>query len=332
MQTTVELALVSGDATTIRADVLALKYAQKPYGLDKYVASKLNQSGVMAEEMQPLIGNTSYLSGLGAVAARHVLFINTPSIREFTYESIRRFGKQAITTLAQCAPDTQHIAMTIHGPGFGMDERECIRVLVAGCMEALNSGEAPGELQRITIVERDQWIAKRLRETLQRELASIPNVTASPSGVYHLPVGRRSTNQNTITKTPKNHLFVAMPFAPTFDDVFYKGISEPINNIGYLCERAGTVPFLGDIMEHVTTKIRTSSLVIADLTGANGNVYLEVGYAWGVGQKTMLIIHKDSKALYDVRGHMIYRYEDAQHLNELLTKNLQDILSQLDRS
>ena len=52
---------------------------------------------------------------------------------------------------------------------------------------------------------------------------------------------------------------------------------------GYLGERADLATFTGDVMDWVRARISSANLVIADLTSANPNVYLEVGYAWGKG-------------------------------------------------
>lgn len=63
------------------------------------------------------------------------------------------------------------------------------------------------------------------------------------------------------------------------DDVFYYGIQQPVRATGFLCERADQEAFLGDILDRVKQKIETAAVVIAELTGANPNVYLEIGYA-----------------------------------------------------
>ena len=75
------------------------------------------------------------------------------------------------------------------------------------------------------------------------------------------------------------HAFVAMPFAGSFEDVFYYGISPPVRAAGLLCERLDQLSFTGDIMDRMKERIASSAIVVADLSDANPNVYLEVGYA-----------------------------------------------------
>jgi len=48
--------------------------------------------------------------------------------------------------------------------------------------------------------------------------------------------------------------------------------------------------FTGDILDRIKKKIETATVVIAELSGANPNVYLEVGYAWGKDVPTILLV------------------------------------------
>ena len=79
--------------------------------------------------------------------------------------------------------------------------------------------------------------------------------------------------------------FVAMPFTRQMDDVYYFGIEVSVHNAGLLRSR-----------------IETASVVIADLTGANPNVYLEVGYAWGKGRPTILLVVDVGDLRFDVKS------------------------------
>ena len=79
-------------------------------------------------------------------------------------------------------------------------------------------------------------------------------------------------------------VFVAMPFAEEFEDVYEFGIYEPVRKCGYICERVDETHFAGDILQRIKDRIQAAKFVLADLTGGRPNVYLEVGYAWGQWQ------------------------------------------------
>jgi hypothetical protein len=120
----------------------------------------------------------------------------------------------------------------------------------------------------------------------------------------------------------KPHVFVAMPFKKDMDDVFYFGIQQPVRELGFVCERVDQEAFLGDILSQVKQKIETAAIVIAELTGANPNVYLEVGYAWGKGRPTILLAKAEEELRFDVRGQRTLKYERIIDLKEALTREL----------
>jgi hypothetical protein len=125
----------------------------------------------------------------------------------------------------------------------------------------------------------------------------------------------------------KAHVFVAMPFKEEMDDVYHYGIQQAVKAAGMLCERADLSSFAGDVIEWVRSRIRSAALVVADLTDANPNVYLEVGYAWGVGVPTVLVVRGADHLKFDVRGQRSLVYKRIKDLEELLTKELQQLRS-----
>ena len=136
--------------------------------------------------------------------------------------------------------------------------------------------------------------------------------------------------QNTIEETGKGSdtkpfVFVAMPFKKEMEDIFYYGIQQPSRESGFLCERIDNESFTGDILAQVKIKIDGCAVVIADLTGSNPNVYLEVGYAWGKGKPTILLLKEGEDLKFDVKGYRHLRYETIKGLEESLTKELSNL-------
>jgi hypothetical protein len=106
------------------------------------------------------------------------------------------------------------------------------------------------------------------------------------------------------------------------EDLFYYGILRAIDANEYLCERIDKTSFTGDVLNRIREKIETAAAVVADLTGANPNVYLEVGYAWGKGIPTILLIRAGEELGFDVRGQRCLQYRNIRNLEELLIKEL----------
>ncbi len=65
--------------------------------------------------------------------------------------------------------------------------------------------------------------------------------------------------------------------------------------------------------------------MVADLSTANPNVYLEVGFAWGVGTPTVLIVNTTDDLKFDVRGQRRLKYSKIRELEESLTRELSSL-------
>jgi len=324
----IEFAVQVDDVGTFDADVLALKFANDLYGADRAVARVLGKTYDEIMESVQTSGGYALFPTRRKIRAQHALFVSVGYLYDFAYEEIRRFAGEVLRILTSVAPSTRHLAMTIHGVGYGLDEAEALRAQLAGCLDAFDSGYYPSNLERITIVERNQGRAQRLRIVLNNAIsggvAVLPEATKSLG--FPQPIERSPLTSNVGRESAKKpHVFVAMPFTEEMNDVYYYGIHAPVNTAGYLCERADWTAFTGDILERIKSRIETATLVIAELTTANPNVFLEVGYAWGKSRPTILLAQEPDKLPFDVRGQRCLVYKRIRDLEETLTKELQEM-------
>jgi hypothetical protein len=155
-----------GDVTTFAADLIAFKYAQGFYGADSGAAQALAKVGIDVEALQPKVGEHRLVEPGSALAARQVLFLGVPPLSQLGYREIRNFGTSVIRILSDHVPDCRHLAMTLHGPGIGLDEVEALFSMLTGCMEAV-ADRPPPNLKRISVVERDAARVRRLRRALR---------------------------------------------------------------------------------------------------------------------------------------------------------------------
>ena len=163
-----EILIVEGDALEISADVLVLKYAQDLHGVDELVFNRLEAAGSQVQERLPKPGGCSLIDTMGELGASRVLFVGVVPLRAFDYEAIRAFAKRALASLAEALPTASHIALTVHGPGYGLDESEAFRSELAGLIDAFESRDCPIGLRRVTIIERDAGRVRRLRARVER--------------------------------------------------------------------------------------------------------------------------------------------------------------------
>jgi hypothetical protein len=319
------ISVVHGDVLEFDADVLALKYAQALYGADRAVYERL--SGTKAELRLPKISGFTFIETHGLIEARHVLFVGVKPLREFGYAEIREFGWKTLVSLAGEAPNTRHLALTIHGPGYGLDEVEAFESELAGIVQAVTHSDLPKHLTEISLVERNLGRASRLTTSLKRILPDGRiSLDDSPSPHSFGALGRDANIMlRSAGDAGKAHVFVAMPFLDAMDDVFHYGIQGAVNSAGFLCERADLSTFTGDVMDWVKTRISSAQLVVADLSSKNPNVYLEVGYAWGCKVPTVLLAKDPADLTFDVRGQRCILYKSIKALEDSLRKELQGL-------
>lgn len=88
-----------------------------------------------------------------------------------------------------------------------------------------------------------------------------------------------------------DQVFVAMPFDEPYFDYYKFGIKEYFSSVKKKCENITETPFLGGeyVICKICEEICKSSLVVADLTDRNRNVYYEIGIAHALGKETIII-------------------------------------------
>ena len=322
MQNTSSIAIriFHGDAFGFGADVLVLKHAQALYGVDKAACNLLAAAGVPVA--LPPIGRHAIVRSDRAFAAAHVLFIGVEAVDRLDYREIRDFGRLAMAALARALPTARHVALTLHGTGYGLDETEAFESELAGVIDGITHDDPPAALETITFVEKDAARARRLVTVLQRLLPTgrIEWSDRAPLGLGAAAV--RAMRTAGVASAAKPRVFVAMPFADEMSDVFHYGIQGAVNRAGLLAERADLATFTGDVMDWVRTRIASADLVIGDLTSSSPNVFLEVGYAWGKGIPTVLIAKETEVLKFDVRGQRCLLYASIRQLEEKLEREL----------
>lgn len=325
--TGIKVSVLHGDAFQVKADTLVLKYAQATYGLDRDIEREFARLDNPITDKLPKVGGYYFTDSLKITSTKSIIFIGVTILRLFGYKEIREFGRKALVSLASSDPTIKTVLMTIHGPGYGLDEIEAFESQVAGVVDGITSGDIPDNLSEIIFVERSQGRATRLQGVLDNLFPNSQIPTQKSGGVGQLTGASVETLRVAgYSSDSKKRIFVAMPFASEFDDCFHYGIQGAVNSCGYLCERADLQSFTGDVMDFVKQRIATSVFVIADLTTANPNVYLEIGYAWGLNKKTVLLI-KDTKELkFDTRGQRCLPYTSIKDLETKLKTELENLI------
>jgi hypothetical protein len=310
--------------------MLLLKHAQGFHGADQAIAVRLAERGVCREsDISPADGQYVLLDTGAAIAATRTLFMGTPRLREFGYRQMKHFARCAIETISKKRLPIRTLTTTVHGAGYGLDVVEALQSLIFGFQQGLAASPLP-QLEKIIFVER---IPRRC-ELLQTSLEGVEIVSAPHAATPGQPAATAATATLNVSATPtpepakKKSVFVAMPFAEEFEDVYQFGIYSTMRRCGYICEKVDESVFAGNIVDRIMEGIRNAEFVIADLTLEKPNVYLEVGYAWGLNKRVLLVARDGQRLHFDLSHHKCLFYKTIGKLAESLEKTVLEISDQ----
>ncbi|HRN67708.1 MAG TPA: hypothetical protein PK205_11490 [Promineifilum sp.] len=321
----ISIRVVNNDALVINADVLVLKHAQALFGVDRKVVHRLSKLHANLDSSLPEYGKFLQVDSFGTIGVKEVLFVGVEQLFEFRYQNVREFAHRALAYLAKNSPQVETICFTLHGGGYGLDEVEAFESEIAGIVDALSKGEFPKGLKEIIIVELHKSLAEQLSQSL-KDLFPQGFIVINKGNLAETSSSSSSRLKEAgLSSETKPLVFVAMPFDEKMSDVFHYGIRGAVNNAGYLCERVDQTHFTGDVMEYVKLRIRQADLVLADLTQANANVYLEVGYAWGCEKQTVLLVQDANELKFDVKSQRCLIYKSIRELEEMLHRELEKL-------
>jgi hypothetical protein len=309
--------VVHGDVTEVRSDFLILKVANGFHGADEVVATKLGFKDVLGAGKHVFLSTHDRAPDM---ATAHVLFFGVGQLQDFRYANIQVFAFDALHLCLSAKAEIGNlnegisVATTAHGPGYGLDEREAFFSLLSGFSEALNDERLGRRVREIIIIERDKRTVERLKKLVEQFTSLV-----------------EMSNHNLVQKfgkvsESKPTIFIAMPFAEEFDDEWH-AITEAGESVGYKMERLDIEPFVGDIMSEIRRRIEGADAIVALLNGRNANVFLELGYAWGKGKPTILVLKDGEQAPFDVQGQRQLRYKSSFKLRDLLRNEIDRLSS-----
>lgn len=136
---------------------------------------------------------------------------------------------------------------------------------------------------------------------------------------YRDPSERTNFDPITTKVCGTNQVFVVMNM--TNEDVksAYEGVIEPeLKNRGYEVKNAFGLYGEGVITMQVLESISKSGLVVADLTGARPNCYLEAGYALALKKRIIFTVFKTDEIHFDLAQYRVVRWNTESDLRKEL--------------
>lgn len=142
------------------------------------------------------------------------------------------------------------------------------------------------------------------------------------------PSVKAPTVEDTVRDCP--YVFIIMPFAKKFNDIYLYGITGAVKDAGMVCKRLDEIQFTGDVIKRIEEQIHRADIIVADITGNNPNVLYELGIAHTLGKPVALLVQRASQIPFDLgrENHVIYGGEIKvlqEKLHALLIQLKQDL-------
>ena len=127
----------------------------------------------------------------------------------------------------------------------------------------------------------------------------------------------------------EDRVFVIMPFGPRWSGEVWATIKSTMTALGFRCTRADE-QYGHQILEDIWRGICEASIVIADVTGRNPNVYYELGIAHVLGRRVLLLTQDGGDIPFDTRvyRHILYKMPRLPWLRSKVMTKLADEIAQ----
>lgn len=116
----------------------------------------------------------------------------------------------------------------------------------------------------------------------------------------------------------KNKIFVAMPFNDAYKDSYEYAIKIVLNQTGNEHYKADNEISNKDVMCKICREIQICGKMIANISGHNPNVMLELGLAYGLGKEVIVIKDKNTTTISDLGSIEYIEYSHAGELQQKL--------------
>lgn len=128
-------------------------------------------------------------------------------------------------------------------------------------------------------------------------------------------------------------VFAIMKFEKDFDELYNEVIVPQLKSYGYKTVRADECYTSTSILQDIIREINDASIIIADITMDNPNVFYELGYAHALNKPTILLADRDKreKLPFDISGFRTIFYTNSIGGKKEIETTLRKFIENIDR-
>ena len=139
----------------------------------------------------------------------------------------------------------------------------------------------------------------------------LPSSSGTGLGLFAFRGSRTAIFSKLKVDDSRPNAFIAMQFSDPYNEVYRDAIEPIISEIGYEPIRVDDISGPGLILNDIWKQITEASVVIAEISEKNPNVYYELGAAHALGKPTILLATKGTSLPFDVGPHRCIFYENT---------------------
>ncbi len=138
-------------------------------------------------------------------------------------------------------------------------------------------------------------------------------------------------HESSVANPERHRAFVIMPHAPEFDAIYSMFIREALTAANLVVTRSDDIQDQANILSGIVAEIGRSDIVVADLTGANPNVFYELGLSHAMEKRTVLLTQDINDVPFDLKSYrmLVYgtHFADVIRVKQQLTELATGVLS-----
>lgn len=136
-----------------------------------------------------------------------------------------------------------------------------------------------------------------------------------------------------VVESQRDKAFVIMQFSSEFNELYENVIKPTCEKYNIECVRADDIYTSTPILSDITESIIKSSMVIADITPDNPNVFYEIGYSHAISKPTILLCERSRENLpFDVSGIRTIFYSNTIAGKRQVEENLDRYIKNMFRT
>jgi hypothetical protein len=191
----------------------------------------------------------------------------------------------------------------------------------------------PNRSYRIKIILEGQKVDIYVDSLKVLTYANLPTQSGTSVGIFYFMGTTKAKFSNYRVSSSRPKAFVAMQFSEPYNEVYRDAVEPLVKEIGFEPLRIDDVYGPGIIVNDIINNLSESTIVLAEISEKNANVYYELGLAHAFGKPTLLMATKGTSLPFDVGSHRCIFYENTiAGRSKLQTSLKHSLMSLLGRS